>query len=80
MYGKSALGSVLPLAGLAAAPEMMPGIPLARALQATAGAGFLVYCLVAFGLLVARLCIRTRASPTGPGAVGRGERTAVSRP
>jgi len=80
MYGRSAVGSVLPLVGLAAAPEMVPGIPVARALQATAGAGFLLYCLVVFGLLVARWRLRAGATATDPSAAGREDLAAVDRP
>ncbi|GHC55858.1 hypothetical protein GCM10010507_35420 [Streptomyces cinnamoneus] len=54
MYGKPALGTVLPLAGLTAAPEVMPGIPFARGLQEAAGAGFLLYCAIAAALLSAK--------------------------
>lgn len=79
MYGRSALGSALPLVGLAAAPEMIPGIPVARALQATAGAGFLLYCLVVFGLLVARLRLRVRPAVTDPSAAGRPDRATVDQ-
>lgn len=58
MYGKPALGTVLPLAGMAAAPEAVPGLPLAKALQATAGAGFVLYCLVACILISIRIRLR----------------------
>lgn len=60
MYGKPALGTVLPLAGMAAAPEAIPGLPLAKALQATAGAGFVLYCLTAFVLISIRIRMRRR--------------------
>ncbi|MFH8369685.1 hypothetical protein [Streptomyces sp. NPDC018031] len=53
---------MLPMVGLAAAPEMIPGISVARGLQVVAGAGFLLYCLVFFGLLIARLRLRARSS------------------
>lgn len=55
MYGKPALGTVLPLAGLTAAPEVLPGIPFARALQELAGAGFLLYCATAMAILSAKI-------------------------
>ncbi|GHF66241.1 hypothetical protein GCM10010218_54700 [Streptomyces mashuensis] len=55
MYGKPALGTVLPLAGLTAAPEVLPGIPFARGLQEAAGAGFLLYCAIAVILLSAKM-------------------------
>jgi hypothetical protein len=54
----------LPLAGAMAAPEAVPGLPLAKALQATAGAGFLLYCLTACLILLARTRIRRRATRT----------------
>lgn len=79
MYGRSAVGSVLPLVGLAAAPEMIPGIPVARALQATAGAGFLLYCLIVLGLLLARIRLRARPSATGSRAPGAKDLSAVDR-
>lgn len=60
MYGKPALGTVLPLAGMAAAPEAIPGLPLAKALQATAGAGFALYCLTALILISIRIRMRWR--------------------
>ncbi|WP_371652157.1 MULTISPECIES: hypothetical protein [unclassified Streptomyces] len=52
------MGTVLPLAGMAAAPEAVPGLPLAKALQATAGAGFVLYCLVACILISIRIRLR----------------------
>uniref|UniRef100_A0AAU2VBX5 Uncharacterized protein n=1 Tax=Streptomyces sp. NBC_00003 TaxID=2903608 RepID=A0AAU2VBX5_9ACTN len=58
MYGKPAWGTILPLAGMAAAPEAIPGLPLAKALQEAAGAGFIVYCLIACLLLLARIGLR----------------------
>ncbi|SBT93072.1 hypothetical protein GA0115233_105640 [Streptomyces sp. DI166] len=58
MYGRPALGALLPLAGAMAAPEAIPGLPLAKALQATAGAGFLLYCLTACLILTARTHLR----------------------
>ena len=61
MYGRPALGALLPLAGAMAAPEAVPGLPLAKALQETAGAGFLLYCLTACLILLARTRIRRRA-------------------
>ena len=64
MYGRPALGTLLPLAGAMAAPEAVPGLPLAKALQATAGAGFLLYCLTAFLILLARIGLRCRAHKT----------------
>lgn len=60
MYGRPALGTMLPLAGMAGVPEVIPGIPCAQALQATAGAGFMLYCLIAFVLLSARIWLRGR--------------------
>ncbi|MEU5129477.1 hypothetical protein J7W19_07830 [Streptomyces mobaraensis NBRC 13819 = DSM 40847] len=51
MYGKPALGTVVPLAGLTAAPKVMPGLPYAKGLQEAAGAGFLLYCSIAAVLL-----------------------------
>ncbi|CAM5639299.1 hypothetical protein KAURM247S_05200 [Kitasatospora aureofaciens] len=51
MYGKPALGIVLPLAGLTAAPEVLPGLPFAKDLQEAAGAGFLLYCFLAVALI-----------------------------
>ncbi|MEV4438170.1 hypothetical protein AB0K09_03990 [Streptomyces sp. NPDC049577] len=60
MYGKPALGTVLPLAGLTAAPEVMPGIPFAKGLQEAAGAGFLLYCSVAVVLLSAKAWFQVR--------------------
>ncbi|OKI37432.1 hypothetical protein A6A29_40675 [Streptomyces sp. TSRI0281] len=71
MYGRSALGSALPLVGLAASMEEIPGSPVASALQATAGAGFLLYLLVVLGLFVARLRLRVRPSVTDAAAAGR---------
>jgi hypothetical protein len=44
-----------------AAPKALPGLPLAKALQATAGAGFLLYCLTACLILLARIRLRRRA-------------------
>jgi hypothetical protein len=49
---------MLPLAGMAGAPKVIPGIPCARVLQATAGAGFMLYCLIALFLLLARIWMR----------------------
>lgn len=60
MYGRPALGALLPLAGAMAAPEAIPGLPLAKALQAIAGAGFLIYCLTACLILLARIHLRRR--------------------
>lgn len=60
MYGKPALGSVLPLAGLTAAPEVLPGIPFARALQEVAGVGFLLYCTTAIVILSAKIWFLAR--------------------
>ncbi|MGA5818158.1 hypothetical protein ACPC54_09895 [Kitasatospora sp. NPDC094028] len=54
MYGKPVLGIGLPLAGLTAAPEVLPGIPFAKGLQEVAGAGFLLYCTTAAVLLLAK--------------------------
>jgi len=61
MYGRPALGALLPLAGAMATPEAIPGLPLAKALQATAGAGFLFYCLTACLILLARIRLRRQA-------------------
>ena len=61
MYGRPALGALLPLAGAMTAPEAVPGLPLAKALQATAGAGFLLYCLTACLILLARSRMRRHA-------------------
>lgn len=58
MYGRPALGTMLPLAGMATASRTVPGIPFARGLQIAAGMGFLLYCLIAFGLMAARLWLR----------------------
>jgi hypothetical protein len=44
-----------------AAPEAVPGLPLAKTLQATAGAGFLLYCLTACLILLARIRLRHQA-------------------
>ncbi|MQS36708.1 hypothetical protein FFZ77_14130 [Streptomyces katsurahamanus] len=65
--------------GLAVAPDEIPGIEVARVLQATAGAGFLLYCLVALGLLAARLRLRARTSATGVGPTGWQDRAAADR-
>ncbi len=62
MYGKPALGTVVPLAGLTAAPRVLPGIPFARGLQEAAGAGFLLYCAVAVALITAKFWYRIRNS------------------
>ncbi|MBZ4318848.1 hypothetical protein JNW98_05585 [Streptomyces sp. SCA2-4] len=63
MYGKPALGTVVPLAGLtAAAPEVLPGLPYARGLQEAAGAGFLLYCSIAAVLLSLKFWYRIRNS------------------
>ncbi|MEU0070255.1 hypothetical protein ABZ027_12040 [Streptomyces sp. NPDC006332] len=61
MYGRPALGALLPLAGAMAAPEALPGLRLAKALQATAGAGFLLYCLTACLILLVRIRLRRLA-------------------
>ncbi|WP_157882218.1 hypothetical protein [Streptomyces rubellomurinus] len=42
------------MAGLTAAPEVLPGIPFAKGLQEVAGAGFLLYCTTAAVLLLAK--------------------------
>ncbi|CAM5571002.1 hypothetical protein ACSNOH_10775 [Streptomyces sp. URMC 127] len=62
MYGKPALGSVLPMAGLTVAPEVLPGIPFARGLQEAAGAGFLLYCATALTLIAVKLWFAVRAA------------------
>ncbi|MFH8785605.1 hypothetical protein [Streptomyces roseoverticillatus] len=66
MYGKPALGSVLPMAGLTAAPEVLPGVPFARGLQEAAGAGFLLYCTSALVIIAAKFWFAAR------GTQGRG--------
>ena len=53
----------MPLAGAMAAPEAVPGLPLAKALQAAAGIGFLLYCLTAFLILLARIPLRRERRP-----------------
>ncbi len=63
MYGKPALGSVLPMAGLTAAPEVLPGIPFAKGLQEAAGAGFLLYCTAALVIIAAKLWFAARNTP-----------------
>lgn len=70
MYGRPALGTLLPLAGAMAAPEAIPGLPLAKTLQAAAGAGFLLYCLTAVLILLARIRLRRRShrASAGPGS------------
>lgn len=60
MYGKPALGTVLPMAGLTTAPEVLPGIPFARGLQEAAGAGFLLYCAIALTLISVKLWFAVR--------------------
>lgn len=55
MYGKPSLGTVLPMGGLTAAPEVLPGIPFARGLQEVAGVGFLLYVSTAIALLSIKL-------------------------
>ena len=72
MYGRPALGALLPLAGAMAAPEAIPGMPLAKALQETAGAGFLLYCLTAFLIILARIRMRRRPDPEVRSAVRSG--------
>ncbi|MBT2385069.1 hypothetical protein [Streptomyces sp. ISL-11] len=62
MYGKPALGTVLPMAGLTAAPEVLPGVPFARGLQQAAGAGFLLYCTAAIALLSIKLWLHMRGT------------------
>lgn len=66
MYGKPALGIVLPLAGLMAAPEVLPGVPFARGLQEAAGAGFLLYCSTATILLLVKFWFAFRSSGDRP--------------
>ncbi|MGI5337337.1 hypothetical protein ACQEVS_08045 [Streptomyces sp. CA-181903] len=39
------------MAGLTAAPKVLPGLPYAKGLQEAAGAGFLLYCSIAAVLL-----------------------------
>lgn len=65
MYGRPALGTLLPLAGAVATPEAIPGLPLARTLQAIAGAGFLLYCLTACLIILARLRLRRGGGSRG---------------
>lgn len=62
MYGKPALGTVVPLAGLTVAPRVLPGLPFAKGLQEAAGAGFLLYCAVAAALFSAKLWFGIRNS------------------
>ncbi len=62
MYGKPALGTVVPLAGLTAAPEVLPGLPYARGLQEAAGTGFLLYCSIAAVLILLKCWYRIRNS------------------
>ncbi|MFI9718804.1 hypothetical protein ACIHFE_03985 [Streptomyces sp. NPDC052396] len=50
------------MAGLTAAPRVLPGIPFAKGLQETAGAGFLLYCAVAVALISAKFWYRLRNS------------------
>ncbi|MDT0451752.1 hypothetical protein [Streptomyces hesseae] len=50
------------MAGLTAAPEVLPGIPFARGLQEAAGAGFLLYCAIAVALLTAKFWFVLRNS------------------
>jgi hypothetical protein len=52
-----------------AAPAALPGLPVAKALQATAGAGFLLYCLTACLILLVRIRLRrpARKVRTEPG-------------
>ena len=63
----------MPLAGAMAAPEAIPGLPLAKALQAIAGAGFLFYCLAACLILLARLRLRRRGLRMRAHAGGSGD-------
>ncbi|MGW2597243.1 hypothetical protein [Streptomyces klenkii] len=65
MYGKPALGSVLPMAGLTVAPQVLPGIPFAKGLQEAAGAGFLLYCTSAFVLIAVKLWFAARGTLGG---------------
>ncbi|GAA0408617.1 hypothetical protein [Streptomyces luteireticuli] len=60
MYGKPALGTVVPLAGLTAAPQVAPGMPFAEDLQEAAGAGFVLYCAVAAALISLKFWYRIR--------------------
>jgi hypothetical protein len=67
---------MLPLAGMATASKAVPGIPFARGLQIAAGMGFLLYCMIAFGLIAARLWLRRSSvrpaiSPSHCPAAGR---------
>jgi hypothetical protein len=55
MYGKPALGAVLPMAGLTAAPHVLPGLPFAQGVQEAAGAGFLLYVATAIAMLSLKL-------------------------
>jgi hypothetical protein len=68
MYGRPALGALLPLAGAMAAPEAVPGLSMAKALQETAGAGFLLYFLTACLILLARIRLRRRGHEAQTGA------------
>ncbi|KNB52646.1 hypothetical protein [Streptomyces caatingaensis] len=60
MYGKPALGTVVPLAGLTVAPQVAPGMPFAERLQQAAGAGFVLYCAVAAGLMTLKFWYQIR--------------------
>ncbi|WP_190023675.1 hypothetical protein [Streptomyces hiroshimensis] len=50
------------MAGLTAAPEVLPGVPFARGLQEIAGAGFLLYCTTAFVIIAAKLWFAARST------------------
>lgn len=52
------MGALMPLAGVVAAPEVIPGLPLAKALQAIAGFGFVLYCLTACLIILTRIRVR----------------------
>ncbi|PAU47573.1 hypothetical protein CK936_18000 [Streptomyces albireticuli] len=58
---------MLPMAGLTATPEVLPGIPFARGLQEVAGAGFLLYVSAAIALLSIKLWFRLHSSGASTG-------------
>lgn len=62
MYGKPPLGAVLPMAGLTATAQVIPGLPYAQGLQEAAGAGFLLYAATAIAMLSLKLWFHLRNS------------------
>ncbi len=66
MYGKPVLGTVLPMAGLTAAPKVLPGLPFAQGLQEAAGAGFLLYCATAIAMVSIKLWFQLRNTGDRP--------------